>query len=533
MVSGSPNPFGLLVLYGWPLIAIALFTFLPPKRALVAGLVIGWLFLPANYAGDTPFVKWDKHAATSFGALLGAMIFDTPNLRKYRFSWMDIPLIVWCLCPYPAALGNDLTAYDGAAAVAKEFVVWGIPYYLGRAYFSDIVGIRGLAVWLFVAGLIYAPLCLYEVRLSPQLHNKIYGYYQHDFAQNIRLGGFRPVVFLQHGLAVGMLMTAASLAGIWLWWTKSLVAVRKVPMWVLLGGLLFATLVTKSSGALALLAVGVGVLFLTRWLHTYVLLFALVASPIVYMYARGAGIWEGKNVVSLIDRYVQAQRAESLAFRFENETLLLARAAQRPVFGWGPNDNFLVKRPDGTIESVPDGFWVIALGTVGRVGLIAIYTAMLLPLLLLPRRVRAGDLDAPLLAGVGIVALIIVLHSIDNLMNAMLNPLFIISLGGLTGIVADPRSINIPEEILLRRPGRRWFWFIRRRPAAAPVAVRAPDPEILFEPPPADGLDPLVIPKPKPRPDPDDKPGKTKPGVKVPPDDDNDKDPLDEELGIH
>src|SRR5260221_812827 len=141
------------------------------------------------------------------------------------------------------------------------------------------------------------------------------------------MGGYRPVVFLQHGLAVGMLTTAASLSGIWLWWTGSLVRVRKIPMRYLLAALLFTTLIVKSSGALALLAVGVGTLFFTRWCRTYLLLFALVVSPVVYMYARATGLWDGKNVVSMIDRFVEAQRAESLGYRFQNETLLLARAA--------------------------------------------------------------------------------------------------------------------------------------------------------------------------------------------------------------
>ena len=90
---------------------------------------------------------------------------------------------------------------------------------MGRAYFGDFKGLRELATVLFIGGLIYIPLCLYEIRMSPQLHNTIYGFYQHDFVQTMRAGGWRPTVFLQHGLAVGLFMSVTSLIGAWLWYS--------------------------------------------------------------------------------------------------------------------------------------------------------------------------------------------------------------------------------------------------------------------------------------------------------------------------
>ena len=58
-----------------------------------------------------------------------------------------------------------------------------------------------------LGGLIYVPLCLFEVRMSPQLHNMVYGFAQHSFGQTVRGGGWRPMVFMQHGLAVGLFMS--------------------------------------------------------------------------------------------------------------------------------------------------------------------------------------------------------------------------------------------------------------------------------------------------------------------------------------
>ena len=104
----------------------------------------------------------------------------------------------------------------------NQTVTWGIPYFLGRIYFNDLQGLRELSVAIFIGGLIYVPFCLYEIRFSPQLHRLLYGYHQHDFSQTFRFGGYRPMVFMQHGLMVGMWMGMATLAGIWLAWTGAL-----------------------------------------------------------------------------------------------------------------------------------------------------------------------------------------------------------------------------------------------------------------------------------------------------------------------
>src|SRR5256885_7505918 len=91
-----------------------------------------------------------------------------------------------------------------------------------------VTGVQTCA--LPIAGVIYVPLCLFECAISPQLHFMTFGFYQHDFNQVIRMGGYRPMVFLQHGLAVGMLMTASSICGFWLWWTGSLKSLFGVPV---------------------------------------------------------------------------------------------------------------------------------------------------------------------------------------------------------------------------------------------------------------------------------------------------------------
>ena len=63
-----------------------------------------------------------------------------------------------------SAVTNGLGAWDGMSAVLEQFTLFGIPYYIGRVYFNDWEGFRELGVAIFLGGVIYVPLCLFEIR---------------------------------------------------------------------------------------------------------------------------------------------------------------------------------------------------------------------------------------------------------------------------------------------------------------------------------------------------------------------------------
>src|SRR3982751_1057662 len=222
-----------LALFAWVPIVMLLFAALPPRRAVISAFVGGWLFLPIfsiDLVGIPPF---SKVSASAYSVLLGAVLFDSGTLTPYRFRWFDLPVVVWCFTPLASSVSNGLGVYDGLSACLSEIVLWGIPYYLGRVYFSDWEAIRELATGVFVGGLIYMPLTWLEMRMSPQLHKWVYGYHQHQFAQTIRDGGYRPMVFMQHGIACAMWMTAAAIVGVWLWATGVIKRVAGMPVAVL------------------------------------------------------------------------------------------------------------------------------------------------------------------------------------------------------------------------------------------------------------------------------------------------------------
>jgi hypothetical protein len=71
-------------------------------------------------------------------------------------------------------------------------------------------------------------------------------------------------------------------------------------------------------------------------------------------------------------RYSSEERAGSLAFRIKNENMLVQKALQQPLFGWGGwKRSFICAKTTGETVSVPDGLWIIAFGQNGLFGLTA------------------------------------------------------------------------------------------------------------------------------------------------------------------
>jgi O-antigen ligase len=431
-----------IVFLGWVPVVFLLFLILPPKRAVSISLLIGWLFLPvASY--DLPgFFDYNKTTATCLSVLLAAALLDKDKrLWNFRPTKYDLPMLVWCLCPLATSLSNDLRVYDGLSAVIQQTMLWGLPYVMGRAYFGNFKGLRELALVFFIGGLIYIPLCLYEIRMSPQLHNIIYGFHQHSFSQAIRDGGWRPMVFLQHGLAVGLFMCMTSLIGVWLWHTMpSRIFPGRSVGWLLLLLLLTSVLI-KSLGALILLALGLFVLFLSTMLRTRILVVLLLLIFPLYIAARTVSGWSGEQVIALAQLVGNEERVESLLTRLRSEHFLMEKAKLQPLLGWGGwgrslvgDENHMVRTSEGRLMHViPDGFWIIIFGMYGFVGLASITIAILMPLLLLIRRFPASSWAIPEIAPVAVLAMTLGLYMLDNLLNDMPNPLFILVAGGATG----------------------------------------------------------------------------------------------------
>ncbi len=430
-----PNAFFWLVLVAYPLVAWACLSTLGPRRGVMAALLGGWLFAPSfnPSVADVPLF----HTKTAFIpaiVLMLSLLVDSGRWRGLRLRWPDAPVLVVCLLPFVTALMNDLGPYEGGSALLDALFVWGAPYLIARVYFSKARGMLELATWVAGCAIVYIPFCLWEVRMSPQLHTQLYGFTTGPYGQSVRFGGYRPVVFQSHGLMVGMLMASGTLAAYWLWRTRAVPRFRGVGMgwWTLL--LSATTILVKSSGSILLLGAGLLILESIRRFRTIVLVYAVLALTIAFPVARSSG-WSPFQLVNLATE-ADADRGESMAYRVKNEDILLAKALKRPWLGWGRFGRARVTDEFGRDTAVTDSMWIIVLGTGGIAALVALGGLLLSPILLLRARFRTRFWSDRRLAPAAIFAVLPVLWTVDCLLNSMPTPIYPAMAGALVGFLA-------------------------------------------------------------------------------------------------
>ncbi len=423
-----------IMMFGWIPLILFLFTKFPPRRAVIISFIFAWLFLP-NAAYHLPGLPdYTKMSATCWGVFIAAAVFDSQKLISFRPRLIDFPMLTWCLCPIASSITNGLGAYDGFATALSQTVTWGFPYLIGRIYFNDLKGLKEFAMAIFIGGIIYMPLCWYEIRMSPQLHNILYGFTQHSFAQTYRYGGWRPMVFMQHGLAVGMWMASASLVGVYLWISNSIKKIFHIPLSVMVILLIITLVLCKSTGAVGLFLIGLFILFTTYKIKTKLLVLCLLLVPLIYIPVRATGYWDGDNLAHYIYDNFDQERALSLWTRFDNENMLTEKAMVKPVFGWGGWGRSRVYDDQGNDITITDSLWIIILGTNGMVGLGALTISILLPGFILIRHYPVKEWINPDLVPAAALTILLSLYMIDNLLNAMINPIYIGAAGGIVSL---------------------------------------------------------------------------------------------------
>ena len=451
-MDGTPNAFATVVLFSWAPVVLCLFAVLRPRRAVIAAFLGAWLFLPVLGFPFQGIPDYTKMSATCLGVLLGLALFDFDRLASFRPRWLDVPMIVWCLCPFATSVSNGYGAYDGASGVLSHFITWGLPYFIGRMYFTSLASLKELAVGVLIGGLIYVPLCLFEIRMSPQLHRMFYGCHQHSFLQHMRYGGYRPMVFMQHGLMVGLWMAMASLIGLWFWRSGVIKQIMGFPVSWFVGALFLTTVLCKSIGALLLLAAGVGAFFALRQFRTVIPIICLAALPPAYMALRETGILTRGFMVQLASEVVDQERVISYESRLGQEDAFSVHAWKKPWFGHGGQGMYPTDEEGKRVRAarVADSLWIQALVMRGLAGLAALTAALLMPVVLLLKRCRATLWTRPEFAPAGALCLILALYMVDNMANSMENPVFILVAGSLAGwlvAVSQPRPAAVPNRV--------------------------------------------------------------------------------------
>jgi hypothetical protein len=410
-----------IVLLGWPLVSLLLFVFLSPRRALIANFVAGWLIIPVASLPLPGFPEFSKTTSMAVGAVLGVLLFDARRLGAFRPRPFDLPALALVLAPFPAALANGLGAYDGLSGVLGAFEIWGVPWMIGRLYGRDPHLLRDVEVAVVIGALAYVPICLWEIRMSPQLNYWLYGFYPFRFHTTRRLGGYRPVGFFRHGIELGMMMMSAALISVSFQLADKRDRILGVPITWVSAILLATTALTRALGGLILLAAGTVAMLITRISRRPILIGLLILAPLAYIGLRFSGTMPEERLVSLAAS-VSPERAASLETRLEHEAALADKAFERPIFGWSGWGRSRVYDERGKDRSLTDGLWIILFGQYGLVGLGSWLAIMLGPPVLAWRRLGTQRLlegsSAPALAAV----ILLPLHTVNWLVNGFVNP---------------------------------------------------------------------------------------------------------------
>jgi hypothetical protein len=443
-MGNTGNAISVLVMLAWLPIVLYLFSRYPPQRAIIISFIVAWLFLPQAVFVLPSIPDWTKISATCYSAIVAILIFDSNRLLSFRPSWIDLPILVLCISPFFSSMTNDLGPYDGLSMTLDQVVTWGLPYFLGRLYICNFEGMRLMAIGIFMGGIIYIPLCLVEARLFMSLHERIYGFITFDFGQALRLGGYRPSVFMTHGLAVGVWMMCACLMGIVLWRSKVIKRLWNVPVSTLTGLLLVVFVFIRSTGAYNLLIGAVLILFTAKWFRTTILVWVVVAIMVVYLNLGVTGQFPKAEILGELSKVFDADRIQSVEFRFDNEEILGIKARQRMIFGWGGFGRNRVFDDYGKDISVTDSLWMIVFGITGLVGLVSLMMTLLLPVLAFCIRFPAQLWSTTLVAPAAGLSAGLLMYAADCILNAMINPIFVFVCGGVAGLVINPH----PDRLL-------------------------------------------------------------------------------------
>lgn len=418
-----------IALIGFVPLSLVLFALMPARRAVLTCYIAGWLFLPNSGFHYSGIPDYNKQAAIALGTLLGVTIFDASAVYRFRPSVMDLAMAIFCIWPMFSYLNQGHGPETGLNWIIFHLNLWGIPYLFGRIYFSDQEGLRELAIGVFIGGLVYAPLCWLEVRISPQLSRMVYGQGLSALTQHIRYGGYRPLLFMQHGLMVSLWMATTTVVGFWLWQCKTIRRIGVIPMNVLVPFMFFTTIFAcKSGNGVFALAYGVVSFMVVSKTKSVAIILLLALVPPTYIIVRSTGIWSGQNLLDLIA--FDNERMGSLRVRMYQEDVYTKNARRQFLYGWaGPG---MIPRDENgqKLTKGNDSFWIITFSMYGVVSLVSIFVVLAAAptAWALAQHLRfATNLSGP---GAGL-ALMVIIFAIDCLANGMIIPIFLLAAGAL------------------------------------------------------------------------------------------------------
>jgi hypothetical protein len=444
---GYRSAFALVL---WVPISMWIFSRERPTRAATHVLVWGMMWLPEAAAFDFPALPpFTKYSVSAMCALAGVYWKAGSRLRAARFGrGYDILVFVMMAAEIGTVLTNQdtlryggwktieiagFTAYDGVSAAVRDFLDVGIPILLGRALIRTRRDLYDVLSILVVAGLVYSIPILWELRMSPMLHVNFYGFApRSDWAQNLRMGGYRPTVFMGHGLVVGFFMFICTIAAVALHKAGKR-QLWSIPMRYVVMYMFVILVLCKAAAALVYGAAGFLIIRYLSVKNQMRVLFFLGLIVVSYPFARLTNFFPTQALLSAAG-LMGNDRVESLQFRFDNEDILVIKGVERPIFGWGGFGRERVYEPEtGKDFVVQDGYWIGLFGTHGTLGFVCYFLLLLLPAYQTARRIQTipSREDRALLAALGFIVVMCAVNMLPNMQLPNLPFYFAAGLGAL------------------------------------------------------------------------------------------------------
>ncbi len=474
----------------WPFVVMILFRRCRVPVALTWSIVGGYLLLPTRPDFNLPLLPTlDKYLIPSVAALVMVLYtqhrqpqpgrmnnlqdtVDSPILPGWipRNNIVRAILLTTVIGAFMTAITNGdplaygpryipgLRLYDSFSAILTS-LSWLLPFFLARKFLADPESHRTVLMILCVAGLVYTLPALYEIRMSPQLNRMVYGFFPGSWVQYIRSEGFRPLVFLLHGLRLGIFFTVAILAGLAYFRTT-----QNSKRWLYLGAAfwIFLTLaLSKTLGALLIAMILIPVV-LTAGVRLQLMAAAILAVIVIsFPILRGSGLVPVDQLTSFAEQ-INPARAQSLAFRFRNEDIRLDKANERPAFGWGGWGRARVYNEDGRDISITDGRWVITIGRSGWAGYLGEFGLLTIPIILMALRRRKYEIT---LVTSGL-AIVLAANLVDLIPNSPLTPVTLLMAGALVGRLELQRIESTQKAVVAEPEVVRTSRYSRPRPVA-------------------------------------------------------------------
>lgn len=444
------NGFAYFMLAFWPVLTLYLYSTRSVQKATLWGMLGGFLILPVRTVVDLPWIPpLDKYSIPVLSVLVGCRFVANKRIGFFdNKGVLKLLVILLLVSPLITVMNNKeaivkwglflpgLTNHDAVSVIVNQ-LLFVAPFFVGRRFFRSYEDQLLLFKTMVLAGLVYSLFILFEVRMSPQLHTWIYGYFPHSFAQQIRFEGFRPVVFIGHGLEVAFFITLVLISSVAMWVSQYKIGPfrpKYTTVYTLFILFLCKSVAAFIYGLFSLLVVG----FMSSKRVVYIALF-LASLAVLYPIMSITHFFPHQTVIELAKAYDE-ERAQSLEFRFNNEAILLEHANEKTYFGWGGWGRNRIYDEEGRDISVTDGTWIIQFGQFGWAGFVAMFGLMYLTIIKAGKALKNlhEKKEQQLLA---VHALIVAVVMVDQLPNSSLVPFYWLIIGILFG-----RSEEISQE---------------------------------------------------------------------------------------